>query len=218
MPSASARPSAKSARRSSNSNLAKASCGAAAVHDLAGPGAGERAFEARRDRILPGARFAQLTLELGDIGFIAAEHVSIWPISARQALGHVGRLLPFDQRGLGEVLAVLRQRQLGLFGPIVLELVEPVDRAAHLLDVGDRAGGHGADFDQRFFHLQDDHPDHPRRVLGPVEKLGHVRGENVAGTAEHRAIEPIRDRGEPRGRRLGLLGEHRGADRNLALR
>ena len=63
-------------------------------------------------------------------------------------------------------------------------------RAAHFLDVGDRARRGRADLDQRLFHLEDDHPDHPRRVFRPVENLGDVRREDVAGPAEHRTAEP----------------------------
>ena len=76
------------------------------------------------------------------------------------------------------------------------ELVEPADRPPHLLDVGDRARRGGADLDQSLFHLEDDHPDHPRRVFRPVEKLGHVRREDVASAAEHGTAEPAGDRGE----------------------
>ena len=125
MPSASQRPSAKSARRSSSSNLVNASSRPAAVHDLAGLGAGDRAFEPRGDRVLPGAGFAQLRLKLGDVRFVAAQHLLDLVELGAQAVGHVGGLLPLDQRGLGEVLAVLAQRQLGLGRPVVLDLVEP---------------------------------------------------------------------------------------------
>jgi hypothetical protein len=89
----------------------------------------------------------------------------------------------------------------------------------NLLDVGDRAGGGGADLDQCLFHLEDDHPDHPRRVFRPVEKLGHVRREDVASAAEHRTAEPAGDRREPRRQALlgslGLPDQHWRADRDL---
>ena len=125
-------------------------------------------------------------------------------------------VLPLDQRRLGEVLAALRQRKLGLLGPGRLESVEAVDGPAQLLDVGDRAGGRGAYLDQSLFHLEDDHPDHPRRVFGPVEKVGHVGGEDVTGAAEHRAAEPGSDRSQPRGGgRLRSFHQPRDADRDL---
>jgi hypothetical protein len=59
--------------------------------------------------------------------------------------------------------------------------------AAHFLGVGDRAGGGGADLDQRFLHLEDDHADHPRRILRPVEQLGEIGGHDVprAGKDAH---------------------------------
>ena len=107
MPSASQRPSAKSARRSSSSNLANASRGAAAVHDLARLGPGHRALEPRRDRVLAGARFAKLALELGDVGLVAAQHLLHLAELVAQAFGHLGRLLLLDQRRLGEVVAAL---------------------------------------------------------------------------------------------------------------
>ena len=168
----------------------------------------------RGDRILPGARFTQLALEPADVGFIAAQHLLDLVDFRAQPVGHFGGLLALDQRGLGKVLAVLFQRQLGLGRPIGPHLVEPAQRSPHLLDVGDRAGGRGANLDQRLFHLEDDHADHPRRVFGPVEKLGHVRRENVASTAEHGAIEPRGDGGEPR-LGLGLPHQPGHADRDL---
>ena len=81
--------------------------GAAAVHDLARPGPGDRALEPRRDRILAGAGFAQLALKLGDVGLVAAQHLLDLVHLGAQAVGHLGRLLAFDQRGLGEVVAIL---------------------------------------------------------------------------------------------------------------
>ena len=54
-----------------------------------------------------------------------------------------------------------------------------------------------------------------RGVFRPVEKLGHVRREDVASAAEHGTAEPGGDRGEPR--RGGLFFPHqpRRADRNM---
>ena len=74
----------------------------------------------------------------------------------------------------------LRQRQLGLLDPAVLQPVELADLAAHLLLVGDRARRGGAHLDQRLLHLEDDHSDHLRRVLRLVEQVGDVGGDDVA--------------------------------------
>ncbi len=57
-------------------------------------------------------------------------------------------------------------------------------RAAHFLAVGDRARGRGAHLDQRLLHLEDDHPDHLRRILRPVEQLGDVGGEDIPRPGE----------------------------------
>ena len=73
----------------------------------------------------------------------------------------------------------LRQRQLGLFGPVRLKFVEPAHRPAHFLAVGDAARGRGADLDQRLLHFQDDHADHLRGIFRAVENLGDVGRENV---------------------------------------
>ena len=129
--------------------------------------------------VVPGPRLAKLALQLGDVRLIALER-RVDPVDlGPQPFGHVGGLLTLDQRRLGEVLAVLRQRQLGLLGPALLKLVEATERPAHFLAVGDAARRRGADFDQGLLHLEDDHPDHLRRILRTVEQLGDVGGENV---------------------------------------
>src|SRR3546814_11074996 len=73
------------------------------------------------------------------------------------------------------------QRQLGLFLPAVLKMLQLGDVAAHFLLVGDRAGGGGADLDQRLVHLEDDLADHLFRVLRTVEQVGAMGGVYVAG-------------------------------------
>ena len=153
--------------------------GPVAVQQLAGAAAGDRALEPGGDRILPSARLAQLPLQLGDVGFVGLEGILDHLELFAQASAHVGGLLALDQRRLGEVLAILRKRQLGLFGPVSLKLVEAGERAPHFLSVGDAARGRGANLDQRLFHLEDHHSDHFRRVFRPVEHLGDVRRENV---------------------------------------
>ena len=72
--------------------------------------------------------------------------------------------------------------QLRLLAPVALELVELDAVAVHLLLVGDRARGAGADLDEGFLHLEDDHADHLGRVVGLVEQLVEVGGDDVAGT------------------------------------
>jgi len=43
----------------------------------------------------------------------------------------------------------------------------------------------GADFDQSFLHLEDDHPDHLRRIVGLVEHVVEVGCEDIEGTTEN---------------------------------
>src|SRR5205085_12592940 len=69
---------------------------------------------------------------------------------------------------------------LGLFGPALLKLVKPHQRAAHFLAVGDAARRRGANLDKSLLHLEDDHSDHLRRIFGAVEQLRDVGRENVA--------------------------------------
>ena len=90
-----------------------------------------------------------------------------------------------DQRGAGEVFAVLVQCELGLFRPVGLELVQPDRMAVHFLLVGDGARGAGADLDQGFLHFEDDHADHLRRVVGLVEHICEVGRDDVTGAAEN---------------------------------
>ena len=115
--------------------------GAAAVQHFAGPGAGHRAFEPAGDRVLAGAGLGQLGLEPLDVGLIALEHGFDLRHFGMKSFGHFGRLLLFDQRGAGQVLATLFQRQLGLFGPAVcrsssrlqerrISLMSAIERAA----------------------------------------------------------------------------------------
>ena len=55
-----------------------------------------------------------------------------------------------------------------------------------------------------------------RRVFRPVEQLGHVRREDVASAAEHRAAEPGGDRGERATSAVSSsLDQPRRADRDL---
>src|SRR3546814_15456623 len=80
-----------------------------------------------------------------------------------------------------DLLAVLRQREFGLFLPAVLQAFEFGDVAAHLLLIRDRAGGGGANFDERFVHLEDDLSDHLFMILGPVEQVGDTCGYDEIG-------------------------------------
>src|SRR6185369_7914646 len=91
--------------------------GPAAVEQLAGACASDRTLEPSGDRILPGACFAKLVLKLGDVAFIAFQRVVDDLDFFAQALAHVGSLLALDERGLGKVLALLRQCELRLLGP-----------------------------------------------------------------------------------------------------
>ena len=173
------------------SNLANASSRAAAVHDLAGLGAGHRALEPGGDRILAGAGFAQLGLQLGDVGLIAAQHLLDLarsrragprpcrpPSGARSAPPWRGPRGPCVSAS--SALAVqLAWRSSSRSHARRISLTSAIERAAD-----------GANLDQSLFHLEDDHPDHPRRVLGPVEQLGHVRREDIASAAEHGTAEP----------------------------
>ena len=57
--------------------------------------------------------------------------------------------------------------------------------AAHFLLVGDRAGSRRADFDKRLVHLEDDLADHLFGIFGPVEQVGDVGGDDVAGARKN---------------------------------
>ena len=75
---------------------------------------------AQRAKTLTRRNFAQLALQLGDVPFISPQRVIDQLDLFAQTIGHVGRLLALNQRRFGEVLTVLRQRQLGLLSPILL--------------------------------------------------------------------------------------------------
>ena len=55
----------------------------------------------------------------------------------------------------------------------------------HFLLVRNRARSAGPHFHQRLFHLKDDHADHLGRVIGLVEHVIEVGGDDVAGPAEN---------------------------------
>jgi hypothetical protein len=101
-----------------------------------------------------------------------------------ELVGHVGRALLLDQRRAGEVLAVLAQRQRRLLAPVGLQPLELDRVAVHLLLVRDRSRRAGPDLDQRLLHLEDDHADHLGRVVGLVEEVVEVGGNDVAGTGK----------------------------------
>src|SRR3546814_4311937 len=89
-----------------------------------------------------------------------------------------------------DLLAVLRQREFGLFLPAVLQAFELGDVAAHFLLVRDRAGGGGANFDECFVHLEDDLADPLFGVFGPVEQVGDV-GRSEEHTSELQSLMRI---------------------------
>jgi hypothetical protein len=77
------------------------------------------------------------------------------------------RLLAFDQSGLGQILAILGQRQLRPSrSSWSCRAVQLGDVTAQFLLVGNGARGRGANLDQRFLHFHDDHADHLGRVFG----------------------------------------------------
>jgi hypothetical protein len=90
----------------------------------------------------------------------------------------------FDQRTAGKILAALFERQFGTIGPARLEMLDDRDLPALLLLLGDRAGGRSAHLDERLLHFHDDHPDRPRRIVGAIDEIGHVGGDDVAGAGE----------------------------------
>src|SRR6476646_8961201 len=110
IPSASARPSAKSARRSSTSKRLNASS-VRLPFMISRARARVTALSKRAAIAFWRARFAQLALELGDVDLIALQRVVDDSNFFAQALGHVGCLLALDQGGLGKILAILRQRE-----------------------------------------------------------------------------------------------------------
>src|SRR3546814_13052158 len=116
--------------------------------------------------------------------------ISDWSsdVCSSDLLGHVARLLLFDKRGGGEILAVFRQREFGLFLPAVLQAFELGDVAAHLLLVRDRAGGGGADFDERCVHLEGDLADSLFRFLRRGEQVGYGGGGYGGGSREYNPL------------------------------
>ena len=108
MPSASARPSAKSARRSSSSNLANASCGAAAVHRSRAPWRGSPRF-----RTAPRSHSAGRGLRAACPGAwrcrlrSRAAPARSGPISARRPSAMSAAFCRSTSAALGQVLAVL---------------------------------------------------------------------------------------------------------------
>jgi hypothetical protein len=93
-----------------------------------------------------------------------------------------GQLLLLDQRAAGEILAALFERQLGALGPARLEMLDDRDLPALLLLLGDRAGGRRAHLDERLLHLHDDHPDRLGRIVCPIDQIGDIGGDDVAGS------------------------------------
>ena len=71
---------------------------------------------------------------------------------------------------------------MGLVGPVSLKRVQLVDVPAQLFLVSNCPGGGSADFNQRFFHFQNDHADHLRWVLRLVEQVRDVGGDDIAGS------------------------------------
>src|SRR3546814_8222882 len=71
----------------------------------------------------------------------------------------------------------------------MLQALQLGDVAAHLLLVGDGAGGGGAHLHQRLLHFEDDHADHLRRIFRPVEQVGDIGGDDVAGAGENTRSE-----------------------------
>ena len=71
---------------------------------------------------------------------------------------------------------------MGLVRPVGLKRVKFVDMAAQLFLVSNGARGRSADLNQRFFHFEDDHADHLGWVLRLVEEIGHIGGDDIAGS------------------------------------
>src|SRR5690606_23777909 len=160
------------------------------VHSLVGHQAAKFdavlcAFEPRRDLRLAAAGFAQAVLQLLNVLFVRAQGIIEHGDFLLQLIGHVRRALAFDQRSAGKVFPVLRKGKLRLFRPVSLKLVELYGVAVHFLLVGDGASRAGAYCDQRFFHLEDDHADHLRRIVGMVEQFVEIGGDDVAGTGKN---------------------------------
>ena len=143
------------------------------------------AFEARGDRGLAAARFAQAVLQLLDVLLVSPQRIVEYGDFLLELVAHVGRFLLLDERRTGEVLAVLGDGELCLLVPVRLELVELDRMTMHFLLVGDGARGTGADLDQRFLHFEDDHADHLLGVVRLVEHVVEIGGDDIAGTAEN---------------------------------
>ena len=56
--------------------------------------------------------------------------------------------------------------------------------AVHFLLIGDGPRRAGANFDQRFLHLEDDHADHLRRIIRLVEQIVEIGRDDITRTGK----------------------------------
>ena len=116
-----------------------------------------------------GPGLAQLGLELDYVLIVAAQGLFQMIEIVFKKIGHFGGLGLFDQRRLCQVLAALGDGQLGLLGPILLEICQTFELAPGVFLIGDGAGRRRADLDQRFFHFLDNQPDDLVGLFGHVK-------------------------------------------------
>ena len=119
---------------------------------------------------------------MSSLSFSSPSPIDFLLVAQRVRGGHDAGLL--GERRLGEILALLVERELGLGLPIARLLLERGQRARDLLAVGDRARGRRANLDERVLHLLDHEAHELFGILGLVEDRVDVRVHDVGEARE----------------------------------
>src|SRR5690606_31850524 len=115
-----------------------------------------RALLARDDRLLARLGVLELRLELLDVLVLLLKRFLDLGELALGALQAFADARLGEERRLGEILALLEERELGLPLPLALLAPQRLDAPLELLLLGDGAHGGRAHLDERILHLLDD--------------------------------------------------------------